>query len=114
MSDNELKKRLNDLEVRKSELRAEIKSIESKLESDLTDVQKDVSGRMHPVWWVKKYPIRTVGIAVAAGFLIGHRNSTKTTAGATFTAALIAAVKAFAARKLVDNIADMIESREKQ
>jgi hypothetical protein len=105
-------KKLESLQARKEALRKELEELEGKLESGIHNLQDDVSDRFKPVWWIKKYPLRAVGTAVLIGFLAGNRDKSGALAGATVTASVVAALKTFAARKLVDQIIDMLENKD--
>ncbi len=103
----------SDIELRKKALKEELEKIESELQENLSSLQSDVSDRSSPIWWIKKHPLRILGTAVLIGFLAGNKGSTgSSVAGTTITAAVIAALKTVAARKIVEQVVKMVEGED--
>lgn len=103
------KTNIGDLEARRIALQNELRQLESSLERNFETLQDDVNDRMTPTFWVKKYPLRTVGLAVLVGFLAGSRDKSDVAKGTTVVAAVVAALKAVAARKIVDQVVKIVE-----
>jgi hypothetical protein len=59
-----------DLRIRKKKLETELQVIQSQLEDTIEDIRDDVSEKINPLYWIKKFPLRAVGVAVAVGFLL--------------------------------------------
>lgn len=114
-------KLLRDLEARKQALRVELRELEVHIDDNITQIQQDVSGRTQPRWWIRRYPLQTLGIAIATGLLLGYRESNAqpgTPSGSfssvpTFTGSVVAALKSYAARRAVDHIVGMVEKSAK-
>jgi hypothetical protein len=109
MSENKNLQSLDQIKARKLALQKELEKLEAAVENDIGLIQSEMSDRMSPIWWIKKYPLRIVGTAVLIGFLTGSRNRNDSIAGTTITAAIIASLKAVAARKIVDEIVKLID-----
>jgi hypothetical protein len=104
---------LDEIKKRKIALQLELEKLEAAVEEDLDSIQNDMTDRMSPIWWVKKYPLRIVGTAVLIGFLVGNKNKNDSIAGTTMTAAILASLKALAARKIVDEIVKLVDGDDK-
>lgn len=99
-----------DLAARRLELQNELRQIEDSLEQNFESFQEDVNDRMKPSFWVRKYPLHTVGLAVMVGFLAGSKDKSSSVAGTTVLAGVIAALKTVAARKIVEQVVKIIET----
>jgi hypothetical protein len=100
---------LDEIKARKEALQQELKKLEAAVENDIDVIQSEMTDRMSPIWWVKKYPLRIVGTAVLIGFLAGGRSKNDNIAGTTIISAIIASLKVVAARKIVDEIVKLID-----
>ena len=59
---------LND---KKKELEAELKSIQEELDGSLDNIKSDVTNSLDPVEYVRRHPLKVVGVSVLVGFLAG-------------------------------------------
>lgn len=109
MQDNSKNKSLQELLDRKKAIEEELRSLESSFEENISQLQSDVTDRTKPVYWIKKYPLPIVGVAALIGFLAGSRNKAGSMAGPTVLAAVLAALKTVAARKIVEHVVKIIE-----
>lgn len=66
------KDKIDRLEEKKKELKAELENIQHELDESLDGVRSDVSAKLDPVEFIKKHPIEVVGASVLIGFLAGH------------------------------------------
>jgi len=98
-----------ELEERKRALRAELDKLEMDVGSSIQDIQDDVTDRIDPRRWIQKHPLKALGVAVLLGFVAGNRDSISRTGKITMTASVIAALKAYAARRAADQIVGFIE-----
>ena len=110
MSDQSNSRISKDLETRRLELQNELRQIEESLEQNFESFQEDVNDRMKPTFWVKKYPLHTVGLAVMLGFLVGSKDNANSIACTTVLAGIIASLKSVAARKIVEQVVKIIET----
>ncbi|HAC15461.1 MAG TPA: hypothetical protein DCE78_05880 [Bacteroidetes bacterium] len=110
MPDNSNSRISKDLETRRLELQNELRQIEDSLEQNFESFQEDVNDRMRLSFWVKKYPLQTVGLAVTLGFLVGSKDNANSIAGTTVLAGVIATLKTVAARKIVEQVVKIIET----
>jgi hypothetical protein len=109
MNDHPNRKSTQDLESRRRELQRELQSLEQSLEDNFDSLQLEVNERLTPTYWVRKHPLKTVGIAVMVGFLASSKGKNDALAGTTMAAAVIAALKSVAARKIVDHVVKLVE-----
>jgi hypothetical protein len=98
-----------ELEDRKRALRAELDKLELDVGSSIQDIQDDVTDRINPRRWIEKHPLKALGVAVLIGFVAGNRDNVSRTGKITMTASVIAALKAYAARKAADQIVGFVE-----
>ena len=66
-----------DVEKKKLELQNKIAQIQQGLDHSLDDVKGDVANSLSPKEVVKKYPLTSVGISIALGFILGSPKSSK-------------------------------------
>lgn len=109
MNDQPNRRSVEDLELRRKELQRELQSLEQSLEDNFESLQVEVNERLTPTYWVKRHPLKTVGLAVMIGFLAGSKKQNDAIAGTTMLAAVIAALKSVAARKIVDHVVKLVE-----
>jgi hypothetical protein len=105
-SSAQLKKELED---RKKALKAELDKLESGFTENFTEIQNNVSDSVDPRHWVQKHPLKLVGVAVLLGFIAGNRENGSVSGKITMTGSVVAALKAYAARRAVDQIVDFVE-----
>lgn len=98
-----------DLEERKRALRAELDKLESEFSSNITELHNNVSDNVDPRQWVNKHPLKIVGLAVFLGFIAGNRENISVPGKITMVGSIVAALKAYAARKAVDQIVHLVE-----
>ncbi|MFU8861171.1 MAG: hypothetical protein ACNA8K_12200 [Cyclonatronaceae bacterium] len=99
-----------DLRIRKEKLESELQHIQSQLESTLEDIRDDVTARVNPVYWIKKYPFRAAGLAVATGFLLARKGRGPGNSE-SFAGLLASELKRVATRKAVDFLVNSIENQ---
>ena len=110
------KDKLDEIEKKKRELQAELDRIQHELDHSLDEVRSDVSNRLQPSEFIKRYPLPVVGLSVLAGFLVGHsRRPTQSSSESRsredgFSSALISELKKLATRKAISFATDYIES----
>ena len=109
------KDRLDEIEKKKRELQAELDRIQDELDHSLDEVRTDVSNRLQPAEFIKKYPLPVVGLSVLIGFLAGHRKSGSGTSDGNssddgFSSALFSELKKLATRKALSFATDYIEN----
>jgi hypothetical protein len=97
------------LEERKRALRAELDKLEQDVGSSIQDIQEDVTDRIDPRRWIQRHPLKALGVAVLLGFVAGNRDNVSRAGKITMTASVVAALKAYAARKAADQIVGFIE-----
>lgn len=66
------KDKIDKLEEKKQELKAELENIQNELDESFDGVRSDVSSKLDPVEFIKKHPIEVVGASILVGFLAGH------------------------------------------
>jgi hypothetical protein len=111
MNDQTHRRTVEDLESRRRDLQRELQSLEASLEQNFDSIQDEVNVRMTPAYWVRKHPIRMVGLAVMLGFLAGSKDKSDAVAGTSMSAAVMGALKSVAARKIVDHVVKMVEDQ---
>lgn len=99
-----------DLRIRKEKLESELQHIHSQLESTLEEIRDDVTARISPLYWIKKYPLRGVGLALVAGFVLARwgKGSAKTD---SFGGLLASELKRVATQKAVGFMVNTIEKK---
>ncbi len=109
MSDQDLIIKLTQLEERKKALKAEITQMEDAVQTSFEYAREDLSGMTSPAWWVRKYPLQAVGMAVVFGFLAARGGRGR--GSLSFAGALISELKAVAARKAVQAFVETIDKK---
>ncbi|TVQ14426.1 MAG: hypothetical protein EA364_04445 [Balneolaceae bacterium] len=99
-----------DLRIRKEKLESELQHIQSQLESTLEEIRDDVTARVNPLYWIKRYPLRAAGIAVVAGFMLAR--SVRGSGGSdSFGGLLASELKRVATQKAVGFVVNTIEKK---
>jgi hypothetical protein len=107
----------DNLRIRKEKLESELQHIQSKLESRIDDIRDDVTARVSPVYWIKKYPLRAIGVAVVAGFLVSRAGRTlkddgvRSSGGDTFGSLLASELKRVATQRAVGYLVNSLEKQ---
>jgi hypothetical protein len=105
----EMSRDTEDLRIRKEKLESELQHIQSQLESTLEDIRDDVTARISPLYWIKKYPLRAAGIALAAGFVLARRGRGAGNSD-SFGGLLASELKRVATQKAVGFLVNTIEN----
>lgn len=106
---------LTDLQARKKKLKQELENLKTSVGDSASDVKDDIVSSVLPVERIKKQPFKAVGIAVAAGFILGlPRLRGKRVKGGKvksygFSSMLIDELKRMAARKAMIYITELID-----
>lgn len=108
------KDKIDRLEEKKRELKAELENIQQELDRSIDGVRSDVSSKLDPVEFVKTHPLEVVGISVVIGFLAGHSGKGKETGSSTssdsgLSSALWFELKKLATRKAISFATDYAE-----
>lgn len=109
MSEQDMMKRISDLEARKKALRDELTRMETHVNATFEDVKEDVAARVSPMYWIKTYPLHAVAIAAALGFMAATGGRTRSRS--SFLATLFSELKVVAARKAVQAIVKSIDKK---
>lgn len=111
------KDKLDEIEKKKKELQAELDRIQDELDNSLDEVRSDVSNKLQPAEFVKKYPLPVLGLSVLVGFLTGHkRRASELPSSAArakedgFSYTLLSELKKIATRKAISFATDYVES----
>lgn len=113
------KDKLDEIEKKKRELQAELDRIHGELDHSLDEVRNDVSNKLQPAEFIRKYPLPVVGFSLFVGFLAGHkkresRSETGSDNGSSrrdgFSTALLSELKRLATRKAISFATDYIEN----
>ena len=99
-----------DLRIRKEKLETELQFIQSQLETTLEEIRDDVTERISPVYWIKKFPLRAAGIALAAGFILARKSKGSGNSD-SFTGLLASELKRVATQKAVGFLVNTIENQ---
>lgn len=70
-----------DFKQRKKALEEELNAIENKLGSSVETFRSDIQGRLsqlRPAYWVRKFPVYSLSLAVFAGYLLAPSSKSKT------------------------------------
>lgn len=62
---------MQDIEKRKQELKREIEELQEELDHSFEEARGDLSTRLKPKNLIREYPLASLGIVAAAGFLLG-------------------------------------------
>lgn len=103
---------MDKLEQKKQELEEELKKIQHELDDSFDQVRTDVSSKLHPVEFVKNYPLPAVGLSVLIGFLAGNKNIKKMpsdSSGQAFHTLLWSELKKIVTKKAVSLATDYTE-----
>lgn len=69
-----------DFKQRKKALEEELNAIENKLGSSVETFRSDIQGRLsqlRPAYWVRKFPVYSLSLAVFAGYLLAPSSTSK-------------------------------------
>jgi hypothetical protein len=99
------KDKIDRLEEKKKELKAELENIQKELDQSIDGVRSDVSSKLDPAEFIKKHPLEVVGVSVVVGFLAGHSGKKSRGSSASsdsgFSSALWYELKKLATRKAI-------------
>lgn len=70
-SEDKLRDDISRLEKKKQEIQKELEVLQDDLEHSLDDIRTGVSSRLEVSYWIKKYPLESLGIAILGGFWFG-------------------------------------------
>jgi hypothetical protein len=101
--------RIRELEARKAALKAELNRLETDVAVSVRDARDDLAGRVSPVWWIRRYPLQAVGVALAFGFMAASGGGNRR--GGSLAAALMSELKSVAARKAVQHLVESIDKK---
>lgn len=109
------KDKLDEIEKKKQELQAELDRIQGELDHSLDEVRTDVSNKLQPAEFIRKYPLPVVGFSVLFGFLAGHKKSSSVAATGEssddgLSSTLLTELKRLATRKAISFATDYIEN----
>lgn len=62
---------MQDIEKRKQELKREIEELQEELDHSFEEARTDLSTRLKPRNIIRDYPLTSLGVVAAAGFLLG-------------------------------------------
>lgn len=116
---------IDEIKARKILLKERINTIESKYTQKATLVEGKVRKTLKPVNKIREYPLRSVGISIAVGFVIGTLGRKKSSAppekssssrpgsgsGSGFTSLLISELKRMVAHKAMVYISDVVDQK---
>jgi hypothetical protein len=112
---------MEEVRRQKEQLREEIKALESGFEKRITTVKGVVVNTLQPTNYIRKKPLKSVGTAVAAGFLVGllkrGRRAGRGKAGkrsnhsSGFTSILMNELKHIAAQKAMVYLSELIDQQ---
>lgn len=108
------KDKIDRLEAKKQELKAELDNIQQELDRSIDGVRSDVSSSLDPIEFVKKHPLEVVGVSVVVGFLAGHSGKGKHLRSSTgsedgFSSTLWYELKRLATKKAISFATDYAE-----
>lgn len=101
--------RIRELEARKAALKDEIRQLEDGVTRSVQEARDDLAGRVSPVWWIRRYPLQAVGVAIAFGFMAARGGGARR--GGSFAGAMLSELKAVAARKAVQHLVESIDKK---
>jgi hypothetical protein len=114
---------MNDVRIRKKKLKDDLELLEGNFEKRIHSTRKRIFGPLQPVSFIKNQPFFSVGIAIAAGFMLGlakkggsqtekqppEKSSGKDTPD--FTGILFDEMKRIAARRAASYISDFVDQK---
>jgi ElaB/YqjD/DUF883 family membrane-anchored ribosome-binding protein len=106
---------LSDLQARKKNLELELEKIKESVSTSASDVKDGIISSVLPVERIRKKPFKSIGIAIAAGFILGlprlrgKRIKGESVKSYGFSSMLIDELKRMAARKAMIYITDLID-----
>ncbi|MGK7369904.1 MAG: hypothetical protein ACNS64_06785 [Candidatus Halalkalibacterium sp. M3_1C_030] len=107
------KDKIDRLEEKKRELKAELENIQHELDQSIDGVRHDVSSKLDPVEFIKKHPLEVVGASVLVGFLAGHsgrgKRHTDSSSDDGISSTLMYELKRLATKKAISFATDYFE-----
>src|SRR6056297_2830018 len=107
------KDKIDRLEEKKKELKAELENIQNELDQSIDGVRYEVSSKLDPVEFIKKHPLEVVGASVLAGFLAGHsgkdRRKHRSSSDDGISSTLLYELKRLATKKAITFATDYFE-----
>ncbi len=106
------KDKIDRLEEKKKELKAELENIQNELDESFDGVRSDVSSKLDPVEFIKKHPLEVVGASVLLGFLAGHSGKRKSRSDSSddgISSTLMYELKRLATKKAISFATDYFE-----
>jgi hypothetical protein len=107
------KDKIDRLEEKKKELKAELENIQHELDQSIDGVRHDVSSKLDPVEFIKNHPLEVVGASVMVGFLAGHSGKSKKHTGSSsddgLSSTLMYELKRLATKKAISFATDYFE-----
>lgn len=103
--------KIDELEKKKQELEEELNKIQGELDNSIDRVREDVSSSLDPQNIIRKYPLPLVGASALLGFLIGHKNKSKSRKSGdnNLSGALFSELRRLATRKAISFATDYVE-----
>lgn len=72
-------RKLSDIEKRRAQLQQELESIEREFEGNIDNIKESLEQKKDPRYWIRTYPMASLGIAVGLGIFIGTSGRPKKT-----------------------------------
>ncbi len=112
---------MSEIRQRKEKLREEIKELEAGFEKRITTTKGIVSNTIQPANYIRKNPLKSVGTAVAAGFVFGllkrkrrggrEKTGKRSNVSSGFTSILMNELKHIAAQKAMVYLSELIDQQ---
>lgn len=112
MADKEdkLKDEISKLEKKKEEIQKELETLQDDLGHSLDDIRTGVSSRLEVAYWIKKYPLESVAMAILGGFWLGIDPKSKI-AQTTQINVIWDELKAFLTKKAVQKLINKLDEK---
>lgn len=115
---------MTEFRKRKCSLQDDLELLEGSFENRFNDARERFFGSFKPIETIKKKPLQTVALSVAAGLIIGlsgkkkrnkqdsgEHGSSRSSTSTGFTSLLFDEVKRIAARRAASYISDMMDQK---
>lgn len=110
---------MDELQQKKLELEADLNKLHHELDDSIDRVRTEVRSQLDPKRVIRDYPLISVGTAVLAGFLLGHKwrhdkphkKKKKRRRGDTITDTVVDGLKGIAAKKAMGMAVNFVEKR---